>query len=100
MLHTYAARLFTKAAQDKDPEIIKIISDATKVPERLITAAAPRWTWYDENGMPNVESADAQFNFVSQTMRLVTGKVTREALFDLGPAKEAAELLNAKNPFL
>ena len=50
MLHTYAARLFTKAAQDKDAEIIKIISDATKVPERLITAAAPRWTWYDENG--------------------------------------------------
>ena len=27
-------------------------------------------------------------------------KVTREAMFDLGPAKEAAELLNAKNPFL
>jgi hypothetical protein len=50
--------------------------------------------------MPNVESADAQFNFVSQTMRLVTGKVTREMLFDLGPARDAAERLKADNPFL
>lgn len=100
MLHTYAASLFTRAAAEKDPEIIKIISDATKVPERLIVAAAPRWTWYDENGMPNLASADAQFNFFSQTMRLVSGNVTREMLFDLGPANEAAERLKAKNPFL
>lgn len=100
MLHTYAASLFTRGAAEKDPEIIKIISDATKVPERLIAAAAPRWTWYDENGMPNLASADAQFNFFSQSMRLVSGRVTREMLFDLGPANEAAERLKAKNPFL
>lgn len=100
MLHTYAAGLFTKAASAKDPEIIKIISEATKVPENLILAAAPRWTWYDENGVPNVASADAQFNFVSQTMRLVSGKVTREMMFDLGPAGEAAAQMKTKNPFL
>jgi NitT/TauT family transport system substrate-binding protein len=99
MVHTHAARLFTKAATAKDPEIIKIISDYTKVPTALIEAAAPRWTWYDEEGMPNVESASAQFKFLSETMRLVSGTVTNEMLFDLSPAKEAAARLKQANPF-
>src|SRR5689334_2766507 len=56
MVHTHAARLFNKAAASKDESVVKIISDATKVPAPLIAAAAPRWTWYDENGMVNVAS--------------------------------------------
>src|SRR6185312_5715305 len=44
MVHTHAARLFNTAAEAKDPEVVKIISTATKVPEPLIAAAAPRWT--------------------------------------------------------
>jgi NitT/TauT family transport system substrate-binding protein len=99
MVHTHAARLFTKAAAAKDPEVIKIISDATKVPAPLIERAAPRWTWYDEDGMPNVESCMAQFKFLSQSMRLVTGNVTTDMLFDLSPAKEAAARLKSANPF-
>jgi NitT/TauT family transport system substrate-binding protein len=99
MVHTHAARLFTKAAAAKDPEVIKIISDATKVPAPLIERAAPRWTWYDEDGMPNVESVMAQFKFLSQSMRLVTGNVTPEMLFDLSPAREAAARLKSANPF-
>jgi NitT/TauT family transport system substrate-binding protein len=99
MVHTHAARLFTKAAADKDPEVIKIIADVTKVPAPLIEKAAPRWTWYDEDGMPNVDSCMAQYKFLSQAMRLVSGNVTPEMLFDLAPAKEAAAKLKTANPF-
>jgi NitT/TauT family transport system substrate-binding protein len=99
MVHTHAARLFTKAAAAKDAEVIKIISDATKVPAPLIERAAPRWTWYDDDGMPNVESVMAQFKFLSQNMRLVSGTVTPEMLFDLSPAKDAAAQLKSANPF-
>jgi NitT/TauT family transport system substrate-binding protein len=79
--------------------VIKIIAEATKVPAPLIERAAPRWTWYDEDGMPNVESCMAQYKFLSQSMRLVSGSVTPEMLFDLGPAKEAAARLKTANPF-
>jgi NitT/TauT family transport system substrate-binding protein len=99
MVHTHAARLFTKAAAAKDAEVIKIISDATKVPAPLIERAAPRWTWYDDDGMPNVDSVMAQFKFLSESMRLVSGKVTPDMLFDLSPAKEAAARLKSANPF-
>ena len=54
MVHTYAARLFNKAAADKDPDVVNIIASATKVPAPLITAAAPRWTWYTDDGQPNM----------------------------------------------
>jgi NitT/TauT family transport system substrate-binding protein len=99
MVHTHAARLFTKAAAAKDAEVIKIISNATKVPAPLIERAAPRWTWYDDDGMPNVDSVMAQFKFLSQSMRLVTGTVAPESMFDLAPAKEAAARLKTANPF-
>jgi NitT/TauT family transport system substrate-binding protein len=99
MVHTHAARLFNEAAAKKDPDVVKIISDATKVPAPLIERAAPRWTWYDDQGMPNVDSVLAQFQFFSEKMRLVSGKVTREMLFDLSPATEAASRLKTSNPF-
>lgn len=99
MVHTHAARLFNKAAAAKDPEVIKIIADATKVPAALVEKAAPRWTWYDDNGMPNVNSVMAQFEFFSKVMRLVNGTVTKEKLFDLSPATEAAARLKTSNPF-
>jgi NitT/TauT family transport system substrate-binding protein len=69
------------------------------VPAALIERAAPRWTWYDDDGMPNVESVMAQFKFLSQDMRLVSGTVTPEMLFDLSPAKDAAARLKSANPF-
>ena len=99
MAHTYAGRLFNKAAAEKDPDVVKIISDATKVPAPLIAAAAPRWTWYTDDGMPNVESVMAQFKFVSQSMNMVSGQVTPEMLFDLAVAQEANERLKTTNPF-
>jgi len=99
MVHTYAARLFNKAAAEKDPDVVKIIADATKVPAALVTAAAPRWTWYSDDGLPNVDSVMAQFKFVSQSMSMVSGQVTPDMLFDLTAAKEATERLKTANPF-
>lgn len=101
MAHTYAGRVFNKAAASKDAEIVKIISDATKVPTNLIEAAAPRWTWFNDDGLPNVESCLAQGKFWGETMKMVSGKpVTREQLFDLSPAIEANERLSKSNPFI
>ena len=98
MVHLHAARQFNIAAQARDPEVIKIISTFTKVPEPLIAAAAPRWTWFTDNGMPNIESAMFQASFWSDTMKLFSGKVTREQVFELGAAEEAVNRLKEKNP--
>ena len=99
MAHTWAGRLYNKAAAAKDPAIIKIISEATKVPPPLIEAAAPRWTWFNEDGMPNVDSCMAQGKFWTDTMKLVSSSVTKEQLFDLSPAVEANAQLTKANPF-
>jgi NitT/TauT family transport system substrate-binding protein len=99
MVHTYAGRLYNKAAASKDPAVMKIISEATRVPVPLIQAAAPRWTWFNDDGMPNVDSCMAQGKFWTDTMKLVTGSVTKEQLFDLSPAIEANAQLAKANPF-
>jgi NitT/TauT family transport system substrate-binding protein len=98
MVHTHAGRLFNKAAAAKDADVIKIVSDATKVPAPLIERAAPRWTWFDEKGMPNVESCVEQGKFWNK-IKLVNAMVTKEQLFDLSPATEADARLSKSNPF-
>lgn len=98
MVHTHAGRLFNKAAAAKDADVIKIVSDATKVPAPLIERAAPRWTWFDEKGMPNVESCVEQGKFWNK-IKLVNATVTKEQLFDLSPATEADVRLSKSNPF-
>lgn len=100
MVHTHAGRLYNEAAATKDPDTIKIISDAIKLPAALISAAAPRWTWFSENGMPNVESCMAQGKFWNDSMKMVNAKVTKEQAFDLSPAVEANERLSKSNPFI
>jgi NitT/TauT family transport system substrate-binding protein len=98
-VHTHAGRLFNKAAAAKDAGVTKIISDATKVPAPLIEKAAPRWTWFDEKGMPNVDSCMAQGQFWNK-IKLVPATVTKEQLFDLSPAVEADARLSKSNPFI
>ncbi len=97
MVHLHAARIFNEAAASKDPAVMKTISEFTKVPEALIAAAAPRWTWFTENGLPNVESAMFQAGFWRDTMKLFSGNVTREQVFELGAAQEAFNRLREKN---
>ncbi len=99
MAHTHAGRLFNKAAAAKDPEIVKIVSDATKVPAVLIEAAAPRWTWFTEDGMPNIASCMAQGKFWNESMKMVSSTVKEDQLFDLSPAIEANQALAKNNPF-
>jgi hypothetical protein len=66
----------------------------------LIEAAAPRWTWYTDDGMPNINSCMAQGKFWTDTMKMVSGgSVTKEQLFDLSPAIEANSALAKHNPF-
>jgi len=100
MAHTHAGRMFNAAAASKDADIIKIVSEATKVPANLIEAAAPRWTWFFEDGKPNIASCMAQGKFWNETMRLVSGTATEQQLFDLSPAVEANERLAKSNPFV
>ncbi len=101
MAHIHAARLFTEAAQKKDPEIIKIISESTKVPAPLIERAAPRWTGYDHDGMPDTASVMRQASFWVDTMKLIGGPVPKQdTLLDLSIAQEAAAALKAGNPFI
>ena len=99
MVHIHAGREFNKAAAAKDPDVVKIVSTATKVPAPLIEAAAPRWTWYADDGMPNVESCLAQGKFWTETMKLVNAPVSKDKTFDLSPASEATARLKKENPF-
>jgi NitT/TauT family transport system substrate-binding protein len=98
MAHIYAARLYNKAAAEKDPDVIHILNQATHIPEPLILEAAPRWTWFNEDGIPNVQSILAQSRFWNQ-MRLFNGTLTEAQVFDLSPAREAAARLAQNNPF-
>jgi len=100
MVHTHAARLYNKAAAEKDPAVIKIIHDATKVPEALITQAAPRWTWFNEDGSIDTASVMKQGRFWQKMKLAPAGDFKEEQIFDLTPAREAAKRLAEKNPFI
>lgn len=99
MVHIHAGRLFNKAAAEQDEDVIKIVSEATKVPPELIAKAAPRWTWFNEDGRPNTASVMAQGRYWAETMKLTSAMVTEEQLLDLSPIDEALKRLDANNPF-
>jgi ABC-type nitrate/sulfonate/bicarbonate transport system substrate-binding protein len=100
MAHIHAARIFTAAETSKDPEIIQILSAATNIPVPLIEKAAPRWTGYDPDGMPDTASVMRQASFWVDTMKLIGGPVPKQdVLLDLSAAEEAAKMLKTGNPF-
>jgi hypothetical protein len=96
-VHTNAARLFNGGGR-KRPRCCQHYLGG-KGTGAADAAAAPRWTWYTDDGLPNVESVMAQFKFLSQSMKMVSGKVTPDMLFDLVAAKEATQRLKTANPF-
>jgi NitT/TauT family transport system substrate-binding protein len=101
MVNIHAGRLFNAAAAARDPDTIKIISEATKLPAALIEAAAPRWTWFSEDGMPNADSCLAQAGFWNTAMQMVsTGNIPKEQLFDLSSCVTANQHLAQHNPFV
>ena len=100
MAHIYAARLFVEAATNKDPGIIKILSDGSKIPGPLIEKAAPRWTGFDKEGAVDTASVLRQADFWVNTMKLIPGPVAKDDIFDPSVASEAAAILSASNPFV
>jgi NitT/TauT family transport system substrate-binding protein len=99
MSQIHSGRLYNAAAAAKDADVIRILSEATRIPPNLIEAAAPRWTWFVEDGQPNVESVMAQGRFWVERMRLASGLASREQIFDTGPLQEAQQRLRTANPF-
>lgn len=89
----------TKPRRSRTGDVIKIVSEATKVPPELIAKAAPRWTWFNEDGRPNTASVMAQGRYWAETMKLTSAMVTEEQLLDLSPIDEALKRLDANNPF-
>lgn len=100
MVHTHAARLYNKAAAAKDPDVIKIIHNAIKVPEPIIQLAAPRWTWFNEDASIDTASVINQGRFWQKMKLAPAGDLKPEQIFDLTPAREAAKRLAEKNPFI
>ena len=100
MAHTYAARLFNDAAAKKDPDIMKILSDAIKVPVPLIEkrGAALDMVRSERHARYRIRPVRRPISG-RDTMGLVSGKVPKDKLFDLSAAEEAARRLQSANPF-
>jgi NitT/TauT family transport system substrate-binding protein len=80
---------------------VKILAENTVLnkPE-LVAAIAPHWTYINEDGLPNVDSIMAMQDFwAAGRFNLVQKKVSKEQLFDLTIAKDAAAALAKNNPF-
>ena len=74
---------------------VKEITDTTS----NITGTTSGRTWFTEDGMPNIGSCMAQGKFWNENMKMVSGTVKEEQLFDLSPAVEANQALAKNNPF-
>jgi len=100
MAHVHAGRIFNAAAQSQDPDVIRIISEAIKLPGDLIKQAAPHWTWFTEDGMPVVRSVLAQSKFWATDFAMVPKPLDEATVFDLTAVKDAVDRLNRENPFI
>ena len=66
----------------------------------LVRAIAPNWSYFNEDGMPLVDSIMEMQDFWSgRYFSAVERKVTREQLFDLDVAREAQARLAKEQPF-
>jgi NitT/TauT family transport system substrate-binding protein len=103
MAYLQGIKEFNAAATDPGahPADIKILAENTVLnkPE-MVTAIAPHWTYVNEDGLPNVDSIMVMQDFwAAGRFNLIQKKVSREQLFDLTIAKEAAARLAKENPF-
>ncbi len=89
------------AAPDQHPDVIEILAKNTALnkPE-LVKAIAPHWSYVNPDGVPNVESImHMQDYWAAAPFNLVQKKVSKNQLFDLSIAKEAAQRLAREKPF-
>ena len=99
MVHTYAGRLFNDAAAKKGRRRYQDHFRGDQSSGSADRTGSAALDLVRSGRMPNVESGFAQYKFLTEDIKLVSGKVTKEMLFDLSPATEAAARLKSKNPF-
>ncbi|MEL3888848.1 ABC transporter substrate-binding protein [Ferrovibrio sp. MS7] len=98
ILHANAE--FNAAAQNGNPEVLKIIAEGTGLEPEVIDECRPRWTQMTPDGIPNVQSIMNQQMFWKDKTDLLARPVPEDSLFDLGAVREAKKRLEDKNPFI
>jgi NitT/TauT family transport system substrate-binding protein len=103
MAYLQGIKEFNAAANDpaahKDDIEILAKNTVLNKPE-MVVAIAPHWTFINEDGLPNTESILAMQDFwAAPPFSLLKQKVSKEQLFDLSIAKDAADRLAKETPF-
>lgn len=93
-------RDYGAASRDGNPEIVKIIADATRLPPELVDSTRPRWSGLVEDGLPNIQSVMEQQAFWHERTTLLRQMSGEDQIFDVSTAKQAHGRLSEKNPFL
>lgn len=99
MVHLQSVREFVEAATKGNPEIVKIIAEATRLPAEVIERARPRWTGYALDGLPNEASVIEQAKFWTDA-GLVPRMLDASEIINTDIVKEAAHRLSDANPFI
>ena len=90
---------YMDAAKTGNPEILKIMADATGLSADVINGTRPRWTFMSTDGLPNLPSIVAQQKFWHERTDLLARVVPDDQLFDDSVIKEARRRLDENNPF-
>ena len=99
MAHLQAVGEFVDAAKNGNPEIVKIIAEATRLPPEVIDGARPRWTGYALDGLPNEASILEQAQFWTDA-GMVPRMLEAKEVVNTDIVKEAAQRLRDANPFI
>jgi NitT/TauT family transport system substrate-binding protein len=92
-------RDFMAAAQDGNPEILRILAEGTRLTPEVINSTRPRWTFMQIDGMPNLPSIVAQQRFWRERTDLLARTVPEDQIFDTRAITEAWQRLQNDNPF-
>lgn len=92
-------REFMAAAQDGNPEILRILAAGTQLTPEVIDSTRPRWTFMQIDGAPNLPSIIEQQRFWRERTDLLARTVPEDALFDSRAITEARRRMENDNPF-
>lgn len=99
MVHLQSSREFMRAAQTGNPDILKILSDATRLPVEVINNSRPRFSSMALDGMPNKQSVIEQVRYWHEKTALLPKMVAEDEIFELDIVREANSRLEQSNPF-
>lgn len=91
---------YMEAAKSGNPEILKIIAEATGLAVEVIDESRPRWTYMTIDGMPNLPSILSQQKFWHERTDMLARMVPEDQLFDDKAIREAKQRLDENNPFI